>query len=270
MRRSALFVLTASASLLLLQAPASAGGWWTTLDLHDQYLVVGESLELEVSEVFYDSVEEAREAHGTNYYAYLVKDFDRRLLEHAMGRPNPERWWRPLSPVIPAGQVTILEGDANLARARLHLTVPDVPPGRYALMLCDGGCHTPLGKHIPIDVTVTEDALLARTAARLEGTNQRLRLSLDRVRRDVRQTQPQLQLLQDQGDEAEGEVAAAATTPGTELHEGMPAWIAYAGWFIAGARVAVSLRRRPTERSSDPDLFLERVPDDARELTKTS
>jgi hypothetical protein len=42
MRRSAAFALVASA-LLLFQGPASAGGWWTSVDLHDQYIAVGES-----------------------------------------------------------------------------------------------------------------------------------------------------------------------------------------------------------------------------------
>jgi hypothetical protein len=268
MRRTALFVLAASVSLMLLQTSASAGGWWTTVDLHDQYLGVGESLKIKVSEVLYGSIEEAKEAQGINYYAYLVKEFDRGLLERAMTRPDPDRWWRPLSPVINAGEVTLFEGDANLTRGRLHLLIPEIPPGRYSLMLCDADCRTPLGNHIPVPVNVTEDVLAAKTARRLDGTNERLRLALARVRRDVRQTQRQVRHVQNQANEEEG-AATLPEKPASDADEGMPPWITYAGWFIAGAAAALSLTRRRRQTSSHPDLVIERIPDDARELTRT-
>lgn len=269
MRRTALFVLAASVSLLL-QSSASAGGWWSTVDLHHQYLGVGESYKIKVSEVLYGSIEEAKEARGVDYYAYLVKEFDRRLLERAMTRPEPDRWWRPLSPVIKAGEVTLFDGDANLTRGRLQLLIPEIPPGRYALMLCDAGCRTPLGNHIPVPVNVTEDVLAAKTARRLDESNERLRLALARVRRDVRQTQRQLRHVQNQANEDEGTVATIPGKPASDADEGVPPWIAYAGWFVAGAAAAaLSLTRRRRRASLRPDLVIEQIPDDVRELTRT-
>jgi hypothetical protein len=110
-----------------------------------------------------------------------------------MTRSDPKRWWRPLTPVVKAGQVTLFEGDANFTQGQLHLAVPEVPAGRYYLMLCDLGCRIPLGNHIPVPVIVAVDPVVAKTVRRLEESNERLRLALARIRRDVRHTQRQLQ-----------------------------------------------------------------------------
>ncbi len=66
MRLKGAWLLAASA-FVLLQHPASAGGWWTTLDLHNQYLGIGETLTVKVAEVLYGSIEEAERAEQTPY-----------------------------------------------------------------------------------------------------------------------------------------------------------------------------------------------------------
>jgi hypothetical protein len=114
--------LIAASVLVLLQQPASAGGWWTSLGLRNQYLGIGESVTVRVSEVLFVSIQEAERAEESAFYAYLVKDFDERRLDRSMTRPNTGRWWRPLSPVIKAGEVTLTKRNANLAQGRAHLT----------------------------------------------------------------------------------------------------------------------------------------------------
>jgi hypothetical protein len=266
MRLTAAFLVAASA-LVLLQHPASAGGWWTNLDFHDQHLGIGETLTVKIDEVLYASIEEAKRAETTDYYAYLVKEFHRELLDRAMNRSNPKRWWRPLSPPIKVGNVTLFGRDANLARGRVRLTIPDIPPGPYSLMLCDQGCNTPLGNHIAVPVNVASDVLAAQTARRLDNANERLQLALGRVRRDVKQAQRQLRIAETDAAEALDAVARLERRPATKSKSNTSPWIAYAGWFIAGAIAFLALVRR-SRRSELPNVIIERTPDDARELTK--
>jgi hypothetical protein len=266
MRRTAAFLVAASA-LVLLQHPASAGGWWTNLDLHDQHLGIGETLTVKIDEVLYASIEEAKHATTTDFYAYLVNDFDRELLDRAMTRSNPRRWWRPLSPPIKVGHVTLWGRDANLARGRVRLTIPDIPPGRYTMMLCDEGCNTPLGNHIPIPVNIASDALAAQTARRLDNANERLQLALGRVRRDVKQAQRQLRIAETDAAEALDAVARLERRSATKSDSNTFPWIAYAGWFFAGAFASLVLARR-SRKSEPPHVIIERIPDDASELTQ--
>lgn len=148
MRRTAMLLLTASL-LLLSQMPASAGGWWTDLDLDSPYLGIGESFTTTAREALFESIEAAEQAERTDYYAYLVTDFDQRSLERATSRANPGDWWHPTGPAFRAGTVTMMGRDANLTRWRVHVRVPAIAPRSYWLMLCDAGCRTPLANHTP-------------------------------------------------------------------------------------------------------------------------
>ena len=266
MRRTAALLAVAS-TILLLQAPAPAGGWWTSLDLHDEYIGIGESLTIKINEILYDSIEAAERAEHTDYFAYLVKDFDQRSLDRAMTRPDPHDWWRPLSTPIPAGTVTRFGRDANLGRGRVDLSVPVVSPGRYWLMLCNAECRTPLGNHIPVPVNLTSDVLAAQTARRLNRSKERLTLALARVRGDVRQTQRQLRQVEADAAEAMDAVAQPEQAPVTDRDTSGPPWIPYTGWFLAGAAVAFTLRRQ--RKVLLPEVLIKHVPNDARELTKT-
>jgi hypothetical protein len=266
MRRMALSVLAAS-MLSLSQAPASAGGWWTTLDLHDQYLGTGESFTIKVREILFDSIEAAERAEHTAYFAYLVKDFDRRALDRAMSRPDPKNRWRPFGPVVQVGIVTPSGRDANLSRGSVDIDVPDVAPGAYWIMLCDAGCRTPLGNHIPVPVNVISDALAAQTARRFHQANERLTFSLAQVRGDVRRMQRKVRELRADAADA---VAEPEPTVVIERATSRPSWIPYAGWFVAGAAVALIFARRRREEKQLPEILIEPAPDDARELIETS
>ena len=266
MRR--IFLLLSGAAILLLSgSPASAGGgWWTTVDLHDQYLGVGESLTVNVDEILFRSVEAAEQAEQTDYFAYLVTEFDQRALDRAMSRANPKDWWEPTGPFFRAGEVTFGGGDSNLTRGRVHITVPEVPGGRYSLMLCDAGCRTPLANHIPVAVNVSTDAVAAQAARRLDRANNRLRLARADLRRELRQTERQLR--QAEASEAEGPDTAVAPQPAPKSSTPIPDWIVYPGWFLVGAAASLMLARRRRKTTLD-DLIIEHVPDDPRELTKT-
>lgn len=65
-------------------APAHAGGWWSSIPLDGQPIGLGESISLRVSEVMFESIEEAEEAKSEVFYAYLARDFDRSALRRAM------------------------------------------------------------------------------------------------------------------------------------------------------------------------------------------
>lgn len=271
MRRTVVLLVVA-VGVLLSQTAAAGGGWWTSIDVHDQFLGRGESLRVKVDEVLFDSIEAAEEAEQTQYFAYLVEDFDRRALDRAMSRRNPKDWWEPVGRVFQTGTVTFENRDANLTEGRVHLEVPEVPPGRYFLMLCDAGCRTPLANHIPVRVHIASDMLAAQTTRRLDRVNERLSLALAQVRRDVRRTERELRQAEAssaQAAEAAEEAAAPQPVPVTDRDTTPWSWIPYAGWFLAGAAVTLVLARRRLE-SRFPDIIINEVPDDARELTKTT
>jgi hypothetical protein len=261
MRHRSVWILCLAFVVVFIQ-PARAGGWWTTLDI-PTYVGVGEALDVKIDEVMYESIEGAQRAAETPFFAYLVESFDRDRLDRAMTRPQPGEWWRPLGTPIEVGTVTLFGRDANVMKGRVHIDMPDVVPGRYFLMLCDEGCRSPLGNHIPVPVTVPADPFAARTARRLESTNERMTLALARLRSELRQTRRQL--AKANGVESEPVEAVAASNNPPE--EGTPPWIAYAGWFIAGLSLAVVIGRS-RGKGANPDILID-IPDDARQLTKT-
>ena len=265
MRATKAFVLLLLLSMLLAP-PAVAGGWWSSIGFEGQPIGLGESIDLKMSEVMFDSLEEAEEARGQDFYAYLVADFDQTALDDAMSRPNPGDWWTPLSEPIPAGTVELLGWDANLAKARVELNVPQVSPGMYFLMLCDAGCNVALGNLIPSRVNVTDDVLAAQTTRRLQQAEADLTLALQRSRSELRQTRSTLRgalsddALQDQRiDKLESQLIEVRKPES-------PPWITYAGWFFAGVGAAFLFLRRGRSRVSREEVSIERIPDDAREL----
>src|SRR5688500_9436007 len=62
---------------------------------------------------------------------------------------------------------------SNLALANASFRVPDVPPGRYAVMFCDAGCAHPLADVIPMtELAVVANPAIARLAVRVERLEQ--------------------------------------------------------------------------------------------------
>lgn len=164
--RSLLVLLVAGASLW--PSPAAAGGgWWNFIDLDSEYLATGETFTFRQQIAFPDSVA-AEEARSEDYGAYLMQDINQRVLDRAMGKANPKRWWEPVDGMMRVGDVTWLGSNSNLYRVSVRLSIPEIPPGTYYLMLCDPGCRTPLADIVPTTVRVTDEPLAAQASRQIE------------------------------------------------------------------------------------------------------
>ncbi len=253
----------------LVALPARAGGWWSSIGLDGQPVGIGESFSLRVAEIMFDSIEEAGRAEAQTFYAYLVREFDEAALDDAMSRRDPGEWWTPLTEPVRAGTVELFGWDANLAKARVRVDVPRVAPGSYSLMMCDEGCDVPLGNLIPSRVDVVPGALAAEIARRLQETEAKLGLALQRARNDLRETRSILrQALAGDAGEAE-RLRALETRIDDAAKPRVPPWVAVAGWFLAGVAAALLLVTRRRRRPVEVERLIERIPDDARELTTT-
>lgn len=156
-------------AMLLVAPSASAGGWWSYAHLEGGRVAAGETVLIRSGAAF-ATVEDAEAARTRPYYAYLVRGHDRSLLRRAMTKPDPARWWRlsPDAELVRVGELELSNFDANLADARVRITVPaGTDRGRWHLMFCDDGCRTPMGSVIPTPVRVTTFAGMARTARRM-------------------------------------------------------------------------------------------------------
>jgi len=174
--------------VILPQAQARAGGWWSSIDLVSYELLAGEPLELS-SEVFFDSrsqvddMEQARSGAVT-YYAYLLIEWDEAVFDKAVRHDFRPDWWRTPARVLPLGRVAIGDWNSNLARARATLEVPDIEPGRYSIMLCDLGCERPLGHFVPTPVRIFDAEGFARHLNRqIDGLVRRSGADRDRIRK---------------------------------------------------------------------------------------
>jgi hypothetical protein len=249
----------------LLAPPAIAGGWWSSIGLEGQPVGRGESIYLKVSEVMFDTLQQAEQAKRETYFAYLVRGFDQEALDDAMTRANPGDWWNPTSEPIRAGDVRLINWDSNLAKGRVQLNVPDVPPGSYYLMLCDLGCEVTLGNLVPSQVNVTNDVLAAQTTRRLQQTEADLTLALQRSRSELRETRLTIrQALSNNANQVDRIKTLETKLADATRTEPQP-WIGYAGWFVAGVIGALLFLLRTSKRSQT-NVLMERVPDDAREL----
>lgn len=151
MRRRLLVVATMVVALSLSVAvPAGAGGWWSYVDFDRSNVAAGDRLTSR-TELLFTQAGMAADARSDQYFAYLVRGIDRQLLNDAMMRPSPKRWWVQPKVAIQLGRVRLVDRPSGLVQARVAVRIPDVPPGRYAVMLCDKGCRSPLADTIPTD-----------------------------------------------------------------------------------------------------------------------
>lgn len=164
MQKSVLAIGCVAAALIVLPS-ATAGGWWTSIRLDRTRVAVGEEMKVHVNVMFrsIDAAEAAQngEAQGA-FYVYLLRGFDYSVVQRAMRKPSPRNWWSLGSAdAFRVGRVALGSEESNLAVAKASFRVPDVPPGEYAVMLCDTGCAHPLADVIP-----TRPKQLTVTAAR--------------------------------------------------------------------------------------------------------
>jgi hypothetical protein len=145
--------------LLFLPHAATAGGWWSYVDVNRSHVAPGQRVEIDET-VAFGSVAAAEEAEEAGrFYVYLLRGFDYSVVERAMRQTSPRNWWSlGDAEAIQVGQVTITVSDANLGRATAAFTMPELPPATYHLMLCDTACTEPLADVIPAtDFTVVAD-----------------------------------------------------------------------------------------------------------------
>ena len=277
MRRAAFVLLVATLTSVLLQRSVAAGGWWNFISL-DGPIGVGESLEHRVEDVTYSTTEQTEAALRVQWYAYLLPGFKTQALDRAMRKAEPGDWWVPPSKAILAGEIDLSNKGSGFLDATVRLTVPDIPTGPYHLMLCDLGCRTPLGDVIPQRVDVAADAFSAQLARKLERKNLRLQETLVRQRRQLRREirQVERQLVETKLESAKTDEVARLADEVARLRRERPStpWMAFGGWFVAGAAVSalalVVLRRRKDAASAEGEVSVVRVPDDARELIESS
>ena len=261
-----------------LAPPARAGGWWSNIQLRGHHLGVGEILTVR-SEVWFRGVVDAQKASNSDYYAYLVRGIDREGLQWAMSRPQPKRWWKPPTEMTLLGDVDLSQWDTNIALSTARLTIPELPVGRYHLMLCDRGCRSPLGNLIPSPVQVGADPLAAHTARRLQQTTEPTSMALARLRKDLRQSDRHVyltaakQLRKFRGVKVKASETAQAVTAlrkrlaSLDTNPPSTPWLAYLAWFVGGLGVATAAVRGRRRASLTPtETPVERIPDDAREL----
>jgi hypothetical protein len=67
---------------------ARAGGWWSSIDLNGRHISIGETVNAR-AEVLFRTLQVARDARTTEYYAYLARGVDTNALECAMSQPEP-------------------------------------------------------------------------------------------------------------------------------------------------------------------------------------
>jgi hypothetical protein len=142
------------AAILFVSPSAKAGGWWSSIRLDRTKVAIGQTMTVR-ADVMFRSVEAAEAARSGRdedaFYAYLLRGFDYSRTAEAMRKPSPRTWWSVGSAeAYRVGRVAIEDGDFNLARANASFRMPkEVPPGKYAVMLCDAGCAHPMADVIP-------------------------------------------------------------------------------------------------------------------------
>lgn len=259
--RSVMFLIVLV--LVMTVVPARAGGWWHYVDFPEA-VASGETLEVSTRAMMFETIEQADRARAEQgFYAYLIEDLNEEMVDAAMSREFDPDWWRLSdATAYQAGTVTIEEGSSNLARGTVSLEIPDVDPGRYALMLCDLDCATPLANVIPIDVEVTADQEIATLTRKVEYLGDRLVMLRINLRRDVRRGAAQrgrdlndlkidLANVTERLNEKTGDLEESLTDLGERVEEleksdGRQAlgWLAFGGFLLIGVAYVRKKDRR--------------------------
>ena len=249
--------------------PATAGGWWTSPQLEHQTpaLGIGESTTV-TAQVMFPTADEAVAARTEgDYYAYLVRGFDKTALQEAMTQPQPDSWWTTPHETIQLGQLTFGRNDSNLINASVTFVVPDVEPGEYDLMLCNRGCSKPLADVVPLEYVYVGDPLTVRlmldSAERVAGQMEELDVelamvdqSVDAMRDNINDLRGRLDDIAASVNRMESSMASAAQPDGGRSSD-PGGWLAMTGWLVAGAAVAHawSTRRRDATKDAEaPEL----------------
>lgn len=236
----------------LAPAAMGGGGWWSYIDLEGQHLGIGETLTARSEVSFWDGTDQ--EARGVDYFAYLVRGVDAQALKWAMSQSDPKHWWKPPAEMTLIGDVSLsYYWDSGRARSTAELTIPEMPTGRYDLMLCDGGCRSPLGNLIPAHVEVVDDPLAAQTSRKLQDTTERTSLTLARLRKDLRQNDRRFQGVKRNASETAQEVTALRKRLASlDTDQPSTPWLPYFAWFAGLIVAAEAMRRGPSHDLEGP------------------
>lgn len=261
--------LVTSVAFVALAAPTSAGGWWNYVDFDRRAVTVGESL-TDRGQVMFATVEDAKAARADDYFVYLVRGIDRDLLDAAMGKADPRRWWSRPAMAERMGRIRFTHTDSNLVGWIATVTVPKVPPGRYAVMLCDAGCDKPLADSIPSEgirvyapgeLAAARAAQAAADAEQLrfdsEAMDQALGQEIDQVREYAMVAQADARRAADNAARAEQAVRRLeAEVAASSARESPSPWRSGAGWavacLVALLWLASALHRRRREEAPPP------------------
>lgn len=236
--------------LLVMPQAAAAGGWWSYIDVNRSHVAPGQGIELS-ERVAFKSVAAAEAAEQSErFHVYLLRGFDYSVVERAMRETSPGNWWSlGDAEAIEVGQVTVRVSDGNLGRATASFTVPELPPGKYHLMLCDKACMEPLADVIPAKgFTVVADPAAARMGNRIDRLDRGSRNRPDRLAAARADADDALVAARNARSEVE-QLKRSVASLANEGRAAPPAgpWT-YAGWFVAGALAGalalLALRRR--------------------------
>ena len=276
LRRTLVIALVTSLASIALAAPASAGGWWSSVPLEKQHANIGDTLHSR-SDVWFPTMKLAQRARSERYFAYLVRGINQKLLDDAMGHAQPKRWWAQPETAIRAGTVRWGGRDSNIATVIVDVTIPDVPPGRYALMLCDAGCRNPLADIIPTEglhvyASGAEAAASAAQAVadvkefRFETKmmDQSLAVEIDELREDAVSSQDDAGRAADNAARAQQAVRRLEfQVEALAAREPVSPWPATAGWAVTGLVTLLWLgtlyhrRRTPPPSSPAPEVAVD-------------
>jgi len=250
MVRLGLVLVCALGVLLLMPQAALAGGWWSYIDVNRSSVAPGQRVELDET-VAFSSAAAAKAAQQTDrFYVYLLRGFDYSVVERAMRKPSPGKWWSlGDAEAIEVGRVTVGVSDANLGRATAAFTVPELPPATYHLMLCDAACAEPLADVIPAKgFTVVADPATARMAKRVDPLERRTRNQARQLAAARAETGEALVAARNTRSEVEQLKARVSSLANKGGGSPLAAPWAYAGWLVAaalaGALALLVLRRR--------------------------
>lgn len=274
-RRTMAVAVLAGVATAVTATPAAAGGWWSTPQLEHQTLAIGESTTVSVG-VMFSSTEEADEVVGSGeYFAYLVRDIDEAGLHDAMSRSGPDGdWWTTPDEAIELGPLTLGRNMSNLGNAKATFVVPEVEPGIYDVMLCDRGCSRALADVVPLRDVYVGDPVTVRFLREAGLETQYLLDQFGSMQSQLERLDDQTGTLSDQtgtlsdtiddlGRRFEDQtttghrLTASLATLESRLGEGgqqgsvATPWWAQAGWFVAGAAVAIAWMRRRHGRTMD-------------------
>ena len=238
--------------LLLTPQAAAGGGWWAFPHPNRSTVAPGQRVEVEATVTFSSAAaaEEARESG--RFHVYLLRGLDYSVVERAMSEGPSRNWWSlGGAEAIQVAPVAVSVSASGFGKARAAFTVPELPPARYHLMLCEAACSKPLAELIPAEgFTIVADPATARMAWHVDRLERRLRNQAGELRAARADTDTALLATRNRRSEVEQLEASvsALEDEGRSAPRATP-W-AYAGWLVAGAlagalALLVLRRRRP-------------------------